>query len=126
MPGETVFVRGPSGGGKSTLLSLAAGVLTASSGSVALLGKSWQAMPAAQRDRIRGDHIGYIFQQFNLLPYLSALDNVLLTCQLSHVRPACARRRRCCGESDSMRPNGDVVRRNCRWDSSSASPRRAR
>jgi putative ABC transport system ATP-binding protein len=86
MPGETVFVRGPSGGGKSTLLSLAAGVLTTSSGSVALLGKSWQAMPAAQRDRIRGDHIGYIFQQFNLLPYLSALDNVLLTCQLSHVR----------------------------------------
>ena len=87
-PGETVFLRGASGCGKSTLLSLAAGVLTATSGDVALMGRSWLAMPAAQRDRLRGDHIGYIFQQFNLLPYLSALDNVLLTCRLSKLRAA--------------------------------------
>jgi putative ABC transport system ATP-binding protein len=87
-PGEAVFVRGPSGCGKSTLLSLMAGVLTASSGLVQLLGRDWQAMSAAQRDRLRSDHVGYIFQQFNLLPYLSVRDNVLLPCRLSAQRAA--------------------------------------
>ncbi len=82
-PGETVFVRGPSGCGKSTLLSLVAGVLTADSGRVMLLGRDWKALRPSARDRLRSDHIGYIFQQFNLLPYLSVRDNVLLACRLS-------------------------------------------
>jgi putative ABC transport system ATP-binding protein len=81
--GETVFLRGPSGGGKSTLLSLLAGVLTASHGTVRLLGQDWRGLSATRRDRLRADRVGYIFQQFNLLPYLSALDNVLLPCRFS-------------------------------------------
>lgn len=82
-PGEASFLRGPSGCGKSTLLSLVAGVLSANQGTVRLLGHDWQEMSAAQRDRLRADHVGYIFQQFNLLPYLSVLDNVLLACRFS-------------------------------------------
>ena len=84
--GERLLVRGDSGCGKSTLLSLAAGVLVPQAGSVALLGQDWRRLPAGQRDRRRADHIGYIFQQFNLLPYLSVLDNVLLPCRFSRVR----------------------------------------
>jgi putative ABC transport system ATP-binding protein len=84
--GETVFVRGPSGCGKSTLLSLVAGVLTATAGEVRLQGQDWRALAPARRDRLRARHVGYIFQQFNLLPYLSVLDNVLLPCRFSPQR----------------------------------------
>jgi putative ABC transport system ATP-binding protein len=84
--GERVMLRGPSGCGKSTLLGLAAGVLLAQAGSVKLLGRDWASMSAAARDAQRVDHVGYIFQQFNLLPYLSVLDNVLLPCQFSSRR----------------------------------------
>ncbi|OWQ85658.1 methionine ABC transporter ATP-binding protein [Roseateles aquatilis] len=84
--GESVFLRGPSGCGKSTLLSLITGVLTAEAGEVALLGQSWRALSGARRDRHRADHVGYIFQQFNLLPYRSARDNALLSCAFSRRR----------------------------------------
>lgn len=84
--GESVLVLGPSGCGKSTLLSLMAGVLLAQQGRVALMGQDWAALRATRRDAWRVDHVGYIFQQFNLLPYLSALDNVLLPCRFSHLR----------------------------------------
>ncbi len=87
-PGESLFLRGPSGCGKSTLLSLAAGVLPARAGSAALLGQDWAALAAGARDRWRAAHLGYIFQQFNLLPYLSVLDNVRLPCRLSAQRAA--------------------------------------
>ena len=90
-PGEAVFVRGPSGCGKSTLLSLLAGVLTARSGQVRLLGQDWRDLSTAQRDRRRADHVGYIFQQFNLLPFLSVIDNVLLPIRFSAQRAAKAR-----------------------------------
>lgn len=86
--GETVFVRGPSGCGKSTLLSLMAGVMTATDGRVKLLGRDWQALSSARRDQLRADHVGYIFQQFNLLSYLSVRDNVLLACRFSPRRAA--------------------------------------
>ena len=82
-PGDSVFLRGPSGCGKSTLLSLAAGVLLAGSGKVQLLGQDWAGLGASARDRHRADHLGYIFQQFNLLPYLSLLDNVRLPLRFS-------------------------------------------
>ncbi|WP_157269002.1 ABC transporter ATP-binding protein [Azohydromonas aeria] len=85
-PGERLLLRGGSGCGKSTLLSLAAGVLLAQSGEVALLGQDWRALRAGRRDRRRSDHIGYVFQQFNLVPYLSVLDNVLLPCRFSALR----------------------------------------
>jgi len=84
--GEAVFLHGPSGCGKSTLLSLLAGVLVPRSGTVALAGQDWRSLSAARRDAFRADHVGYIFQQFNLLPYLSALDNVLLGCRFSRLR----------------------------------------
>jgi putative ABC transport system ATP-binding protein len=78
-----VFLHGPSGSGKSTLLGLLAGVLRAREGRVELLGVDWSSLTAHQRDTRRADHVGYIFQQFNLLPYLDALDNVLLPCRFS-------------------------------------------
>jgi putative ABC transport system ATP-binding protein len=84
--GEHVFVRGPSGCGKTTLLSLIAGVLVAGDGAVWLHGEDWAKQSSSSRDRVRADHIGYIFQQFNLLPYLSVLDNVLLPCRFSATR----------------------------------------
>jgi len=86
--GHTVFLHGPSGCGKSTLLGLMAGVLQARPGTVSLLGQDWAALPPGQRDQRRADHVGVIFQQFNLLPYLSVLDNVLLPCRFSARRAA--------------------------------------
>ncbi|MBN9408478.1 MAG: ATP-binding cassette domain-containing protein [Burkholderiales bacterium] len=88
--GETVFLHGESGSGKSTLLSLLAGVLLPTRGRVALMGADWRALGRAARDRHRVDHVGYIFQQFNLLPYLGVLDNVLLPCRFSARRRAAA------------------------------------
>jgi len=76
--GESVFLQGASGAGKSTLLNIIAGVLPVSAGQVSVLGARFDQLSQRQRDRFRADHMGYIFQQFNLIPYLSALDNVLL------------------------------------------------
>lgn len=87
--GDHLFLRGASGSGKSTLLGLLAGLNTADSGEIHLLGKSIQGLAPSARDHLRADHIGIIFQQFNLVPYLTALANVILPCQLSRVR--CAR-----------------------------------
>jgi putative ABC transport system ATP-binding protein len=84
--GATVFLRGPSGCGKSTLLSLAAGVLLPRAGEASLLGRRWSELGASARDRHRADHLGYIFQQFNLLPYLSVIDNVRLPLRFSRRR----------------------------------------
>jgi putative ABC transport system ATP-binding protein len=88
--GEYVFLRGPSGCGKSTLLALAAGVLLPSAGEVRLLGHDWQQLRPAARDRHRADHLGVVFQQFNLLPYLSVLDNVRLPLRFSARRARAA------------------------------------
>ena len=84
--GRTVFLHGPSGCGKSTLLGLMAGVLTAREGQVELLGQDWATLPGGRRDARRADHVGVIFQQFNLLPYLTVLDNVQLPCRFSRLR----------------------------------------
>ena len=81
--GERVLVRGDSGCGKSTLLSLAAGVLLPTAGRVLLLGRDWAGLSGGARDARRVDHVGVVFQQFNLLPYLNVLDNVLLPCRFS-------------------------------------------
>jgi putative ABC transport system ATP-binding protein len=84
--GEAVFLHGPSGCGKSTLLGLLAGVLLPQTGSVSLLGHDWAQWSGSRRDAARADHVGYIFQQFNLLSYLSVLDNVMLPCRFSAAR----------------------------------------
>jgi putative ABC transport system ATP-binding protein len=84
--GERVFLHGPSGGGKSTLLGLLGGVALPEQGRIALLGIDTTRLSSRARDRFRADHIGFIFQQFNLLPWLSALDNVLLPCTFSMQR----------------------------------------
>ena len=83
---EHWMLEGPSGSGKSTLLQLLGGVLLPQRGDVRILGQSWSALSAAQRDLRRADHVGFIFQQFNLVPYLSALENVLLPCRFSPPR----------------------------------------
>ena len=76
--GETVLLLGESGSGKSTLLSLICGTVTANYGSVSVSGTDIASLSAGQRDRFRAEQIGLIFQQFNLLPYASVLDNILL------------------------------------------------
>lgn len=83
---EQVLISGPSGCGKSTLLGLIAGILTPQHGNIEVLGTSLSSLNASQRDAFRADHIGFIFQQFNLIPYLSIIDNVLLPCRFSAVR----------------------------------------
>jgi putative ABC transport system ATP-binding protein len=84
--GEAVLLHGPSGSGKSTLLSLIGGVLTPQAGEVAVLGRALGGLSGPARDRWRADHVGFIFQLFNLLPYLSVEDNILLPCRFSHRR----------------------------------------
>lgn len=84
--GEHVFLHGPSGSGKSTVLSLLAGINTPTAGEITLLDTSIQTLSHAKRDAFRADHLGYIFQNFNLLPYLSPIENVMLGCQFSEKR----------------------------------------
>ena len=81
--GERVFLHGPSGSGKSTLLALLGGVLVPQRGTLKVLGRALETMRASERDRYRADHVGFIFQLFNLVPYLPVLDNVLLACRFS-------------------------------------------
>ncbi|MDX2269357.1 MAG: ABC transporter ATP-binding protein [Bryobacter sp.] len=86
--GEHCFLYGPSGCGKSTLLSLIAGVLEPTQGRVEVLGQDLAGLGRSGRDRFRGENIGYIFQMFNLIPYLSVVDNIELACQLHSKRRA--------------------------------------
>jgi putative ABC transport system ATP-binding protein len=86
--GEQVFLYGPSGSGKSTLLNLLGGIAHPVSGTVSVLGQDMARLRWWQRDRFRARHIGVIFQQFNLIPYLSVLDNVLLACHFAHLMPS--------------------------------------
>ena len=91
--GESLFLKGPSGSGKTTLLGLLGGVQKAGRGSIRLLGTELGSLGAGARDRFRVDHTGYIFQQFNLLPFLSVRENVELPCHFSKARAARARQR---------------------------------
>jgi len=84
--GERVFLRGPSGSGKSTLLGLIAGVLAPQVGTIRVLGEDMAALSPPRRDHLRADHVGVIFQMFNLVPYLSVTGNVLLPLRFSPAR----------------------------------------
>ena len=94
---ESVFLHGASGSGKSTLLSLIGGVAVPREGRVVVLGQDLTGLKNASRDRFRADHIGFIFQQFNLLPYLSVDENVELPCRYS-----ARRRQRACQVDGSI------------------------
>ena len=100
--GQHVFIAGPSGSGKSTLLSLLAGVSVPQTGQIDVLGHRLEKMGGSARDRFRADHLGVIFQMFNLVPYLSVVENVTLPCRFS--------RRRAARTTDGGGPENEAVR----------------
>ena len=83
---DHVFLQGPSGSGKSTLLALVGGILVSESGTLKVLGTEIKSLSSSARDAFRVDHIGFIFQLFNLLPYLSIEENVMLPLCFSKLR----------------------------------------
>ena len=86
--GERVFVHGPSGSGKTTLLSLIGAVLEPDAGEVHVDGVALGSLSRGARDTFRAERIGFVFQMFNLLPFLGLIDNVLLPCRFSARRRA--------------------------------------
>jgi len=85
-PGERVFVKGPSGSGKTTLLSVLGGINSPQSGQVEVLNHTLHSLSASQKDQFRADHIGFVFQLFNLIPYLNVRENIELSCKFSRIR----------------------------------------
>lgn len=77
--GQTYLLLGPSGSGKSTLLNLLSGILRPSSGTLELAGQDLSNVSTLHMDRFRGEHIGFIFQTLNLIPWLSVRDNIALS-----------------------------------------------
>jgi len=84
--GEKLFVTGPSGSGKSSLLSLLAGIVIPQQGEIRILGEQVSSMSAVERDHFRANHLGYIFQMFNLVPYLTMVENITLPLRFSKRR----------------------------------------
>lgn len=80
------FIQGSSGSGKSTLLNLVSGLVLPNSGTINVLGEQLEKMSSRKRDSFRANNIGYIFQQFNLIKYLSALENIQLAHQFSAIK----------------------------------------
>ena len=93
--GELIMLVGPSGCGKTTLLSILAGTLHADAGEVNVLGSPLHALSEAARTRFRAKHLGFVFQQFNLIPTLSVAENVSVPLLIQGLRPAEAERRAC-------------------------------
>ncbi|MGI9505178.1 MAG: ABC transporter ATP-binding protein, partial [Geminicoccaceae bacterium] len=100
---EKLLLIGPSGSGKSTLLSLLCGIVTPDEGRINILGTDLATLDASARDRFRVEHFGIIFQMFNLLPYLSVIDNTLLPLSFSK-----SRRKRAAADASSI--NAEVLR----------------
>lgn len=88
MPGDFVALMGPSGSGKSTLLNLLAGIDRATEGEVSVLGTSLAKLKESELAVWRNQHIGYIFQTFNLIPVLTAFENVELPLMLTKLSKA--------------------------------------
>ena len=89
--GESVAIIGASGSGKSTLLSLLAGLDLPSTGQIALMGQSLNLLDEDGRARLRGQFVGFVFQSFQLLPHLTALENVMLPLEMAGIEHADAR-----------------------------------
>ena len=90
--GESVAIVGASGSGKSTLLSLLAGLDLPSTGQIELMGRNLNQLDEDGRARLRGQFVGFVFQSFQLLPHLTALENVMLPLEMAGVDQAEARR----------------------------------
>jgi putative ABC transport system ATP-binding protein len=107
--GETVFLHGPSGSGKTTLLGLLAGVLRADRGAVRILGTDLTRLASGERDAFRAQHLGYVFQQFNLIPYLSVRENILLPVRLDAGRRARLRGADPVGAANALAADLDIA-----------------
>jgi putative ABC transport system ATP-binding protein len=92
LPGELVAVMGPSGSGKSTLLNLAGGLDAPTGGTVCVEGTDLGGLSRTELAALRRRSVGYVFQDFNLIPALTAAENVALPRELDGVRPRAARR----------------------------------
>jgi putative ABC transport system ATP-binding protein len=90
--GGRLLVQGESGSGKTTLLHLVAGILPAQGGVLEVAGTDLVGLGEGARDRFRARHVGYLFQTFNLLPQLDALENVAVALSFQGARPKAARR----------------------------------
>ena len=86
--GESVAIVGASGSGKSTLLSLLAGLDLPSTGQIDLMGQNLNLLDEDGRARLRGQYVGFVFQSFQLLPHLTALENVMLPLEIAGVSQA--------------------------------------
>jgi putative ABC transport system ATP-binding protein len=84
--GEKVFLYGPSGSGKTTLLGILGGVLQADRGTVSVLNQDLTRMSNSARDTFRGNHVGFVFQMFNLIPFLKVRENILLSLNFSRLK----------------------------------------
>ena len=89
---ESTFLYGPSGSGKTTLLGLLGGILAPQVGKIEVLGENLGEMTASERDAFRGRHVGFIFQMFNLIPYLSVGENIMLPARLREKSSSTVRR----------------------------------
>jgi putative ABC transport system ATP-binding protein len=97
LPGELTLLMGPSGSGKTTLLSILGCILSPTSGDVRIGGSSTEGLDAEQLATLRRDHIGFIFQSYNLFPTLTALENVRIALDVRGLKgfPAAARAEEC-------------------------------
>lgn len=102
-PGERIFIAGPSGSGKTTLLNLMTGIISPQAGAVIVSGQQMNQLGGAAKDRFRADHIGIIFQMFNLVPYLTVVENVTLPCRFSTQRQGRAATRSSSAEAEAIR-----------------------
>ena len=84
--GKRIFLFGPSGSGKTTLLGMVTGILSPRSGRCEVLGAEMTALSPGGRDTLRGSRMGYIFQNLNLIPYLSVRENIELPCRIHAAR----------------------------------------